>query len=238
MKSRFYSLLLKCNEFLTNFPNFESLTIYNAAKSLQSVSKMFQRLIRLEFGDVSNQSFPMAQSTPDRQTGINQTFAQFFPAGSATFSIPGNATFSIPGNDTYDISRNRLRDTFSTSRAFGNVNKTYEPPAWRPNATFAGFNTNLMNNMTSSRNVSAPQILITPPTVDEQLTNTAANLNQTVNQLNVNQTPSNRLDMTYLTVPSQTGAAINARGQTRIPIFTRGRGRAPIQRKINFSNSP
>lgn len=112
IKLRFEQMLVNIGDLLFSFNDMECLALHNSAKGLQSVSRMFQEMLRLEFSTGA----PMAQSTPGRR-GLNQTMQQIFPGGAinnATYiagSAPRNSTFNASGqvaaggNSTFVTSR-------------------------------------------------------------------------------------------------------------------------------------
>lgn len=116
IKVCFNQLLLKVQEFLWNYSDIECTAIHNSAASLQSVCRMFQKLIRFELGDSLIQIEAKAQSTPQRYKKVNQTFTSIFPDGrfNRTYDFPRDNTFTIgntrTGNETFDISTHQPRN--------------------------------------------------------------------------------------------------------------------------------
>lgn len=116
IKLRFEQMLVNIGDLLFSFNDMECLALHNSAKGLQSVSRMFQEMLRLEFSNIVSTGAPMAQSTPGRR-GLNHTMQQIFPGGAinnATYiagSAPRNSTFyasgqvAAGGNSTFVTSR-------------------------------------------------------------------------------------------------------------------------------------
>lgn len=233
----------------------DCLDVYYSAKSLQAVARMFQELVRLEFGNLLHEpGAPRVQSTPERQQRFNQTFSRIFPGGQIIGSTPmvrpagGNATYRVPGgagNATYRAGGGLGNATYRAGGGAGNA--TYIAGGSAGNATYrVGGNLAAANNRTFDvlspppQRSPGPQLVVDAPTelnVDERLTNSARSLNETVAQLANDEisppavAPQNQI---FLNVPSQTRATVSARAQRRVPRVSRIPRRLPIQRRIDF----
>lgn len=207
--------------------------IFSSTKALQAVSRMFQELIRVEFGNESSgETFiqdrlpPRAQSTPDRQLQFSDTFTRVFPGGqlNSTFTQPraGNATFTRNAGGNVTFTRGHRNQTFTRDP----LNATYTM-AGTENRTF-----DISSQQQRQNPFEIPQIVVDTPTeevtFDERLSNSARSLNQTVAQLVNTTTPTQSPNRTFEMLPSQTRAAMNARARSRIPKFRK------LPRKIDF----
>lgn len=105
LKLRFEQIIAKIEDLMFNNPEIECLSLYHSAKSLQSVSKMFQEMILMELPEkIIEKEVPKALSTPRKNASYSGDWT-FIDAPTA--SQLAAATSQVP-QDSQPRSRSRI----------------------------------------------------------------------------------------------------------------------------------